>query len=308
MVNDKPAVSLAAVPGKRKTILDSVKGIETRGYPGIYCPSIGDGLALCEATALTTERIEFGTTITPIYFRPVEEYAPMISFIHEISGGRFRFGIGVSHAPALAPRGLGGSKPLADTRNFVEQLKAVPRAGNLPPAVLATLRDKMIRLSAEIADGIVFANGARSHMANSLATLPPSAMHDPTFFIANMIPVCIDQDIDAARAVNRKTLSRCALLPNYRNYWKEAGYVEEMAAVETCIASDHFDGVAGCLSDRWLDDTTIAGPPARVRDEIAKWIAAGIKTPILVPSSTRGGQLQAFAELFDVFGEADVAN
>ena len=117
-----------------------------------------------------------------------------------------------------------------------------------------------------------------------------------------MIPTCIDNDIDAARAVNRKTLSRYALLPNYRNYWKEAGYVEEMARVEACVAAGNIDGVADCLSDRWLDDTTIAGPPARVRDELSKWLDAGIKTPILVPSSTNGGQMRAFEELFAVFG------
>ena len=199
MLNDKPAVSLAAVPGKRKAILELVKEIETRGYPGIYCPSIGDGLALCEAIALTTERVEFGTAITPIYFRPVEEYAPMVSFIHEISGGRFRFGIDVSHAPALAPRGLDGGKPLTDTRRFVAGIKAVPRAGELPPIILATLRDKMVRLAAEIADGMVFANGARSHITNSLAALPQGPARDSTFFIANMIPTCIDEDLDAAR-------------------------------------------------------------------------------------------------------------
>ncbi len=302
MVNDKPAVSLAAVPGKRRAILELVKELETRGYSGIYCPSIGDGLALCEAIALTTTRVEFGTAITPIYFRTVEEYAPMVSFIHEISGGRFRFGIGVSHAPALAPRGLDGGKPLTDTRHFVAELKAVPRAGELPPIILATLRDKMVGLAAEIADGMIFANGARSHMANSLAALPQRVANDPAFFVANMIPTCIDEDLDAARAVNRKTLSRYALLPNYRNYWKAAGYGEEMASVEACIRDDNLEGVAACLSDRWLDDTTIAGPPARVREELAKWTAAGIRTPILVPSSTRGGQLRAFAELFEVFG------
>ncbi|HCU90396.1 MAG: hypothetical protein CMF53_04100 [Legionellales bacterium] len=302
MLNDKPAVSLAAVPGKRKAILELIKEIETRGYHGIYCPSIGDGLALCEAIALTTERIEFGTAIAPIYFRSVEEYAATISFIHEISAGRFRFGVGVSHEPALSPRGLRNDKPLADTRDFVANVKAVPRVGDLPPIILGTLRDKMVRLAAEISDGIVFANGVRSHMTNSLATIPHRTMENSNFFIANMIPTCIDENLAAARAVNRKTLSRYALLPNYRNYWKAAGYAREMANVEACISADNIEGVAECLSDRWLDDTTIAGSPRRVRDEVEKWKAAGIKTPILVPSSTRGGQLQAFAELFGVFG------
>jgi alkanesulfonate monooxygenase SsuD/methylene tetrahydromethanopterin reductase-like flavin-dependent oxidoreductase (luciferase family) len=303
IMNDpKPAVSLAAVPGKRREIIALAREIDARGYPGIYCPSIGDGLALCEAIALVTERVEIATAITPIYFRQAAEYAPTVAFIHEIAEDRFRFGIGVAHAPSLAPRGLDGGKPLADTRAFVEQLKAVPRVGPLPPIILATLRDKMVELAAEIGNGMIFANGARSHMHHSLALLPPATRSDPAFFIGNMIPTCIDDDLEAARAVNRKTLSRYALLPNYRNYWKACGYGEEMNAVEACIAAGNIDGVAACLTDRWLDDTTIAGSAERVRAEVEKWFAAGIKAPILVPSSARGGQAQAFKEVFEVFG------
>ncbi|MGR9091336.1 MAG: hypothetical protein ACU85U_12225, partial [Gammaproteobacteria bacterium] len=84
--------------------------------------------------------------------------------------------------------------------------------------------------------------------------------------------------------------------------WRASGYAEEMHAVEACIAADNLEGVPGCLTNRWLDDTTIAGSASRVRGEVAKWVDAGISTPILVPSSTRGGQLQAFEELFAVFG------
>ena len=39
-------------------------------------------------------------------------------------------------------------------------------------------------------------------------------------------------------AVNRRTLSFYVTLPNYRNYWKEAGYVEEMEAIEKAVALD----------------------------------------------------------------------
>jgi peptide chain release factor 2 len=49
-----PAVSLAAVPGRRKAILELVPEIEKRGFAGIYCPSLGDCMALCEALALVT--------------------------------------------------------------------------------------------------------------------------------------------------------------------------------------------------------------------------------------------------------------
>ena len=296
-----PAVSLAAVPGRRLKTLAIAEEIERRGFAGIYGPSLGDNLSLCLAIALRTSRIEFGTSITPIYSRHVNDYAAAASFIHEVSEGRFRFGIGVSHEPALKRLGLSGGKPVSDIRQFVADLRAVPRAGELPPIVLAALRGRMIRLAEEIADGMVFANGARSHMAASLAHLSAEARQGNGFTIGNMIPTCISDDEEAAKAVNRRTLTGYAFLPNYRNYWKEAGYVEEMEGVEAAIQAGDAAQAAACLSDRWLADTTLFGSAAKVREGIEAWFDAGIKTPIIVPSSASGGQMQALEEFFAIW-------
>jgi alkanesulfonate monooxygenase SsuD/methylene tetrahydromethanopterin reductase-like flavin-dependent oxidoreductase (luciferase family) len=296
-----PALSLAAVPGRRKATIELAQEIEKRGFSGIYGPSLGDSMALCEALALATNEITFGTTIMPIYFRQVSDFAQTASFIHEVSDGRFRFGIGVSHAPALKSRGLSGGKPLTDTRNFVEELRAVPRAGELPPIVLATLRKKMIALSEEIASGMVFANGARSHMKESLSTLSAAARESDDFFIGDMIPTCINDDVEAAKAVNRKTLTSYAMLPNYRNYWKEAGYEEEMTAIEQAVEAKDYAKVPTLLSDKWLADTTLFGTASDVREGIEAWFDAGVKTPILVPSSANGGQMKAFEEMLAIF-------
>ena len=296
-----PAVSLAAIPGRREKTLQIAEEIEQRGFPGIYGPSLGDSLSLCLAIALRTRQVQFGTTITPIYTRHINDFAQTASFIHEVSGGRFRFGIGVSHAPAMDRLGVTQGKPLADIRKFVADLKAVPRAGQLPPIVLATLRDRMIRLAEEIANGMVFANGARTHMAASLANLSEEARTGEDFFIGNMIPTCISDDEAAAMAVNRRTLASYAYLPNYRNYWRQAGYEEEMAAVEAALAEERHDDVAACLSDRWLADTTLFGSASKVRDGIEAWFDAGVRTPIIVPSSASGGQLQALEEFFSIW-------
>ena len=301
MSNRMPAVSLAAIPGRREKTLQIAEEIERRGFPGIYGPSLGDSLSLCLAMALRTRHVQLGTTITPIYTRHINDFAQTASFIHEVSNGRFHFGIGVSHAPAMDRLGVTPGKPLADIRKFVADLKAVPRAGQLPPIVLATLRDKMIRLAEEIADGMVFANGARTHMAASLANLSEEARTGEGFFIGNMIPTCISDDEAAAMAVNRRTLSSYAYLPNYRNYWREAGYDEEMTGVEAALADGRHDDVAACLSDRWLADTTLFGSAGKVRDGIEAWFDAGIRTPIIVPSSASGGQLQALEEFFSIW-------
>src|SRR6266850_1767510 len=96
----KPAVGLVAVAGRRRATLELAQRIEREGFTGIYCPSPGDGLGLCQALAVATREIPLGTSIANMYTRHVFEYAQTAAVVHELSGGRFRFGIGVSHAPA----------------------------------------------------------------------------------------------------------------------------------------------------------------------------------------------------------------
>jgi alkanesulfonate monooxygenase SsuD/methylene tetrahydromethanopterin reductase-like flavin-dependent oxidoreductase (luciferase family) len=301
MPQQLPALSLVAVPGRRRATLELAREIERRGFAGIYAPSMFSNMSLCEALAHVTERIVFGTSIAPIYTRTVGDFAQSAAFLHEVSGGRFRLGLGVSHAPAHVRMGVTPGKPLGDVRTFVARLRAHEGIGALPPIMLATLRKQMIGLAGEIADGMVFANGARSHMQSSLAALPTAKRNDASFFIGNMIPTCICDDLEAAKAVNRRTLTHYALLPNYRNYWKEAGYVEEMQAIETAVAEKRMEDVPKFLTDKWLADCTLFGPAPRVREELEAWYAAGIRTPILVPSSAAGNQMRAFEEMFATF-------
>lgn len=295
----KPAVSLAAVAGRRQVTLDLAQRIEQEGFSGIYCPSFGDGMGLCEALALVTREIPFGTSIANIYTRHPADYAQSAALIHELSQGRFRFGIGISHAPTYQRLHLSVGKPLTDMRRFVDELRAgVGQAGELPPLVLATLRQKMVQLAGEIGQGAVWANAARSHMARSLQHLSADKRQDPAFFIGNMVPTCISDDKAAAAAVNRRTLSSYVRLPNYQNYWLEAGFEEEMLAIREAIANKEDAKIPDLMSERWLQQVTLYGSAAEVRDGIAAWYETGINTLILVPSSTRGGQLVAFEELF----------
>jgi alkanesulfonate monooxygenase SsuD/methylene tetrahydromethanopterin reductase-like flavin-dependent oxidoreductase (luciferase family) len=282
-VSPKPAVSLVAVAGRRRATLDLAQRLEHEGFTGIYCPSPGDGLALCEALALVTREIPFGTSIAHIYTRHAFEWAQTAAVIHELSGGRFRFGVGVSHGPAHDRLGIKPGKPLDDMRKFVAEVKGyAAQVGALPPITLATLRSRMVALAGEIAEGAVWANAARSHMTESLRHLPDTKRNDPAFFIGDMVPTCIDPDRAAAAAVMRKALASYVKLPNYQNYWMEAGYTREDIAT---------------MSDRWLTDVTLFGSAKDVRDGVEAWRATGVRTVILVPSSTRGGQMVAFEEL-----------
>jgi alkanesulfonate monooxygenase SsuD/methylene tetrahydromethanopterin reductase-like flavin-dependent oxidoreductase (luciferase family) len=300
MTQRMPALSLAAVPGRRARTVELASEIEQRGFSGIYCPSFGDALGLCLSIAHATSRIEFGTSIQPIYLQHPVALATSASYLHEIAGGRFRLGVGVTHGPVVERLGVETGTPLRDMREYVSTMRAAAEPmGGMPPVVLATLRDRMVGLAVEIGDGAVWANASRSRMDHSLSLVPDDI---GDFWIGNMIPTVIDDDLDSARARNRKTLQGYVTLPNYRNYWSEAGYEDEMSAVAAALSARDGAAVLAAMSDRWLDDCTLSGSVTRVRDGVDAWFDAGVASPILVPSSTSGGQAKAFAELFDAYG------
>ena len=301
MTSPLPGLNLIAEPGRRRATLDVAREIERRGFAQIQVQSAYANMAQCVGLAFATERIPFATAIAPIYAQTTEEFAQTAAYIHEVSGGRFQFGIGVAHGPSHVRMGVMPGKPLSDIRNFVAKYRSYDAVGQLPPVVLATLRKRMIALAGEIADGIVFSGGSRSHMANSLAVLPAAKRDDPGFFIGNRIRTCIHDDVAEAKAILRRAMHHYALLPYYRAYWKEAGYGEEMTAIENAIAAGRNDEIPHHLTDRWLADVTLFGPAAAIRDGVAAWREAGIRTPVLVPLAAAGDQLTALRQVFEAF-------
>src|SRR5213078_2149920 len=182
-----PALNLVAQPGQRRAALDLAREIERRGFAGISVSSSYANMTQCTGLALATERITFATAIAPIYAQTVEEFAQSAAYMHEVSNCRFQFGIGVAHGPSHVRMGVTVGRPLGDIRAFVAKYRSFDTIGGLPPVILATLRRRMIALAGEIADGMVFSGASRSHMAESLATLPAEKRADPNFFIGNRI-------------------------------------------------------------------------------------------------------------------------
>ena len=102
-----PALSLAAVPGRRRRTLDLAREIEDRGFSGIFCPSMGDGMALCEGIAMVTQRVPFGTSIAnPL----IVQRTVSVSAISRTSDrGQRRLGeVGLSGALDKMPNELSG--------------------------------------------------------------------------------------------------------------------------------------------------------------------------------------------------------
>ncbi len=295
----RPALSVVATPNKRRAILDLAVEAENRGFSGLACPSLGGTMGLCVSLAHVTSRINYWTSIQPIYYSHPVEAANTVAHINEMSNGRFRYGIGVSHGPVTQRLGVETGKPLSDIKNYVAAMRNNERfGGQLPPIYLATLRNKMLELASEISEGAIWANASLSHMGKQLSEVPGAVRDD--FFLSNMIPTVIDEDVEAARAINRRTLTGYVSLPNYRNYWRAAGYTAEMDVIEEAIDAGNKEAVTGLMTNEWLDDCTISGSASHVRERLSEWANAGVM-PIAVMSSTTGGQAKAIGELFEAY-------
>jgi len=205
-----PALCMIAMPGRRRRTIELCQEAERRGFAGIYTPSPFGNMSMCEALSWNTSSITFGTAIAPIYQRTVVDFAQSAAMMHEVSAGRFRLGIGIAHGPSYVRLGVTPGKPLADTRAFIEKFRAEATFGPLPPIIVAALRKRMVALAGELTEGVVFANVSLSHMRESLAALPAAKRNNSGFFIGDMIPTCINDDVEVAKAVNRRTLTHYA--------------------------------------------------------------------------------------------------
>ena len=294
---------MVAPAKKRHAILELARRAEELKFVGIACPSLGATMGLCVSLAHSTNEIKFWTSIQPIYYSHAIEMANTAAHIHEVSNGRFALGLGVSHGPVIDRLGATTATPLADIKNYLATMKAQERfSGDLPPIYLAALRNKMMHLASEISNGAIWANASRKSISTQIALLPDSKRSN--MFLANMIPTVISDDVEAARAIHRKTLVGYVTLPNYRNYWRACGYGEQIDAFERILSESAKESrnteIISAMDNEWLDDCTISGDVDTVRERLYGWSQIGV-LPIAVMSSTSGGQAQAISQLFDAF-------
>jgi probable F420-dependent oxidoreductase len=235
---------------------DAAAEIEALGYPMLWFgESARNKEAFAHAAILlaATSRLVVGSGIASIYFRDAAAMKAGGNALAEAYPGRFVLGMGVSHAPAVQQRGHDYGRPLKAMRDYLDAMDALPYVPPAPaeplPVVLAALRTKMLRLSAERSAGAHPYLTTPDHTARARAVLGAGPLLAPEQGFV------LESDPARARAVARTHLARYLVLPNYVTNWREDGFGD----------ADFADGGSDRLVDAliaWGDADTIA---ARVR-------------------------------------------
>ena len=295
---EKPGIFVYAVPGQRKALIEVARELDRRGFPFLYAshgsaPAIEpeassegvvrpyegtavwqDALTHALALGMATERISLVTAIEVTYHRMPHEMAAIANYINEVCDGRFILGIGPGHSEILSPFQVTMEKPLAHMRRYVEAMRASVGNGPMPPLVFAALRQKMVALAGELADGVIWANCCRSQLGRSLSVVP--AAKRERFIVGDVAPAYVSEDRGEALAAVRLALTNYMTLRNYQNYFIECGYGDEVEQARAAIARDDHAAVAAAVSERMADDIGIYGTPADVRKRVAAFQEAGM--------------------------------
>ncbi|MGH7046945.1 MAG: TIGR03620 family F420-dependent LLM class oxidoreductase [Stellaceae bacterium] len=249
--------------------------VEAGGYDALWLPeSRGrNALVLSSWLLANTQKLIVATGIANIYARDPMAMANGQRALDEQSGGRFLLGVGVSHRPMVEGlRGHTYGRPVATMRAYLRAMQeapyqAVPPSAE-PPTVVAALGPRMMKLSAELADGAHPYNTTAEHTAKARAILGAGKLLCPEVW------VLLETDPATARAAARQALSRYLQLENYVNAWRNQGFGD--------------DEMAGGGSDRFVDAIVAWGDETAIRARIAQHWQAGADHVCIQPISAAG--------------------
>jgi F420-dependent oxidoreductase-like protein len=283
------------------TATDLARLSERLGYDSVWVThGLGrDSFLVLAAYGAATSRIGLGNGVVPIYPRHPVAMAQAALTLSEITAGRFRLGVGVSHASSMEDMlGLRVVEPLAAMREYVTVLRgalgegcdfsgrhyrarwamAVPRRPPAPPIYLAALSAKMLELAGEIADGVILWLCPPDYVRNvalPAITRGRRRAHRGLegFEIVAAVPLAITDDRAAAMTAFRAELARYAALPFYRAMLRSAGLAADLTAFDR-------DGSVPASMAEALGGL---GPAEATRDYVAAYRRAGVTLPAVRP-------------------------
>ena len=284
-----------------ETALQRVELAERLGYESAYVTHIAgrDSITVLMAYAARSERLLVGTGVTPIYSRTPVATAQSFATLDEFSGGRAIIGLGVSHRPVVeAWYGQEIEKPLREMREYVGVVRAILRGEDPPqgerfgstfrfmgyqprpdiPIYLAGLSPGMLRLSGEIADGVVLwlcnPEYIRRVVVPTVAEGRAKAGKPPEGFdIVAAVPSAVTSDPDQARAQLRSELIPYFSLPFYRKMIELSGYGDDLAGFDR-------EGV-DAISDGFLADLAAIGTAEEAVASVRHYADSGAISPCI---------------------------
>ncbi|HYY79339.1 MAG TPA: LLM class F420-dependent oxidoreductase [Actinomycetes bacterium] len=302
---------------------DLVAELPDLGYTDVWSSESGgaDAFTPLALASVWAPSLRLGTAIVPAYTRGPATLAQCAATLAAAAPGRFTLGIGTS-TEAIVERWNGGQfdRPYQRVRDLARFLRAALAGERVsqryqtfavdgfrlqlpperPPALLiAALRPAMLRLAGRESDGAILNWLAPGDVGT---VVPHVRQGGEGKQVVARIFVAAGDDAEAARAVARRAIAGYLTVPVYRAFHEWLGRGERLAPMWEAWAAGDRRAALAAIPDEVVDELVVQGPAARCREQVRRYVEAGVTTPVLALLPTGADVRRVVRELAPAAG------
>ncbi len=275
-----------------KTNVDTIWIPETWGM---------ENFSMLSAISNKTTTQKIGSSIINIYSRSPALIAMGASTVDTLSDGRLILGLGTSSLPIVETfHGYKFENPLQRMKEYVEIIRLIlsgkpvnytgkifnlknftllikPNRESIP-IYLAAVNQKMVDLTWNIGDGVIFYLRPLNEMKETITKMQSKKKIDVTCQIVTS--VAEDSDIAIDRA--KKTLAFYVSVGKiYREFLAKNGFKNETSNIFDEFKKSRFKSNHELVTDSMLHSLCISGNPEECRKQLQNFRETGIDLPII---------------------------
>jgi len=294
-----------------KTNVDTIWIPETWGM---------ENFSMLSAVSNKTTTQKIGSSIINIYSRSPSAIAMGAATVDTLSNGRLILGLGTSSLPIVETfHGYKFERPLQRMKEYVEIIRLVlsrkqvnytgkifdlknfsllikPKRESIP-IYLAAVNQKMVDLTWDIGDGVIFYLRPINEMKETITKMQSKKKIDVTC----QIITCIAEDPDVAIERAKKTLAFYVSVGKvYREFLAKNGFNNETFNIFDEFKKSGFSSNHELVTDSMLQSLTIFGTPEECKRQLQNFRETGIDLPI-IQFNPVGDTLESFKLLNKTF-------
>lgn len=262
---------------------------------GMDCSSILSGISNLTKTP------KLGSSIINIYSRSPALIAMSATTIDTLSNGRFILGLGTSSKPIVEDwHGMEFKNPLQRMREYVQIIRLIVSENKVSydgkffklknfsllikpprkqiPIYLAAINEKMVDLTWEVADGVIFYLRPLPELKKTITKMQSKKKID----VACQLITCVSKDSEKAITRTKQTIAFYVSVGRiYREFLASNGFKNETIAIFEEYKKTGLKENYKFVTDEMANSLSICGTPEDVRKKIQQFVDAGIDLPIL---------------------------
>ena len=284
-------------------VIECTKMISETKIDSIWIPETWgmENFSMLGAVSSETKTQKIGSSIINIYSRSPSTISMGAATIDILSNGRLILGLGTSSVPIVEDfHGEKFETPVQRMREYVEiirlslskkQINYSGKIFNLKnftlliepkrqsiPIYLAAINQKMVNLTWELGDGVIFYLRPLDEMKKTISKMQSERKID----VACQIITCISNNSEEAIQRAKKTLAFYISVGKvYREFLAKNGFENETNNIFEEFKKSGFKSNHELIPDSMLNSLCISGSPEEAKVQLEKFRDTGIDLPII---------------------------